>query len=115
MPPIKTGPSSVGENDVVLIEMSIELGHDLFDVNRALDLKVKPVEAEIISLQSTIAHISKEFESLFQSEFTLRNINESTNNRLSLFFGFSLFSLVGLIVWQILYLKRFFKSKKLID
>lgn len=40
---------------------------------------------------------------------------ESTNNRVLFFSIFSMCSLLGLATWQVLYLRRFFKAKKLIE
>lgn len=42
-------------------------------------------------------------------------IAESTNNRVLFFSIFSMCCLLGLATWQVLYLRRFFKAKKLID
>lgn len=40
---------------------------------------------------------------------------ESTNNRVLFFSIFSMCCLLGLATWQVLYLRRYFKAKKLID
>lgn len=40
---------------------------------------------------------------------------ESTNNRVLFFSIFSMCCLLGLATWQVLYLRRYFKAKKLIE
>merc|ERR1712110_1103269 len=45
----------------------------------------------------------------------IRDTNESTNSRVLYFSVFSMLCLLGLATWQVLYLRKFFKSKKLIE
>ena len=40
---------------------------------------------------------------------------ESTNTRVLYFSIFSMCCLIGLATWQVFYLRRFFKAKKLIE
>lgn len=40
---------------------------------------------------------------------------ESTNTRVLYFSVFSMCCLIGLATWQVFYLRRFFKAKKLIE
>lgn len=42
-------------------------------------------------------------------------VPESTNNRVLFFSIFSMVCLLGLATWQVLYLRRYFKAKKLIE
>ncbi|XP_004399407.1 PREDICTED: transmembrane emp24 domain-containing protein 10 isoform X2 [Odobenus rosmarus divergens] len=48
-------------------------------------------------------------------EEEMRDTNESTNTRVLYFSIFSMFCLIGLATWQVFYLRRFFKAKKLIE
>ena len=41
--------------------------------------------------------------------------SESTNTRVLYFSIFSMCCLIGLATWQVFYLRRFFKAKKLIE
>ena len=43
------------------------------------------------------------------------NVPESTNTRVLYFSIFSMCCLIGLATWQVFYLRRFFKAKKLIE
>lgn len=45
----------------------------------------------------------------------MRDTNESTNSRVLYFSIFSMCCLLGLATWQVLYLRKYFKSKKLIE
>ena len=47
--------------------------------------------------------------------FQMRDTNESTNSRVLYFSIFSMCCLLGLATWQVLYLRKYFKSKKLIE
>ena len=44
----------------------------------------------------------------------MRDTNESTNERVLYFSVISMFVVVGMAIWQVLYLKKFFQSKKLL-
>lgn len=96
------------------ITLQVESGPDLFDEGRALDTKIKPLERELIRLESVMSSIVNELENLIKTEHSLRDVNESTSDRVKWFSILIILSLVGLGVWQLFYLKRFFKSKKLI-
>ncbi|ULT89200.1 hypothetical protein L3Y34_007989 [Caenorhabditis briggsae] len=50
-----------------------------------------------------------------QREEEMRNTNESTNSRVLYLSIFSMLCLLGLAIWQVLFLRNYFKSKKLID
>ena len=58
--------------------------------------------------------IVSELDYLEAREAKMRNTNESTNDRVKWFSIVSILTLIGLAGWQILYLRSFFKSKKLI-
>merc|ERR1712157_654229 len=59
--------------------------------------KLKPLEVELKRLEE------------------MRDTNESTNSRVLYFSIFSMCCLLGLATWQVLYLRKYFKSKKLIE
>ena len=50
-----------------------------------------------------------------QREEEMRSTNESTNSKVLYFSVFSMGCLMSLAIWQVLYLRRYFKAKKLID
>ncbi len=49
------------------------------------------------------------------SSDALSSFAESTNTRVLYFSIFSMCCLIGLATWQVFYLRRFFKAKKLIE
>lgn len=77
--------------------------------------QLKPLELELTKLEDLSSSIVQDFEYMKQREQEMRDTNESTNSRVFYLSLFSMSCLAVLALWQILYLKKFFKSKKLID
>uniref|UniRef100_A0A1W7RAJ4 Transmembrane emp24 domain-containing protein bai n=1 Tax=Hadrurus spadix TaxID=141984 RepID=A0A1W7RAJ4_9SCOR len=77
--------------------------------------KLKPLEVELQRLEDLSEYIVKDFGYMRQREEEMRDTNESTNSRVLYFSIFSMCCLLGLATWQVLYLRRFFKAKKLIE
>ncbi|XP_015791562.1 transmembrane emp24 domain-containing protein 10 [Tetranychus urticae] len=77
--------------------------------------KLKPLEMELTKLEDLSASIVTDFEHMKKREEEMRDTNESTNTRVLYLSIFSMFCLLGLATWQVLYLRKFFKTKKLID
>ncbi|CAG9765689.1 unnamed protein product [Ceutorhynchus assimilis] len=76
---------------------------------------LKPMERELKRLEDLSNSIVQDFAFMRKREEEMRDTNESTNNRVLYFSIFSIFILLGLAVWQVLYLRRYFKAKKLIE
>ncbi|KAI1286309.1 Transmembrane emp24 domain-containing protein 10 [Halotydeus destructor] len=77
--------------------------------------KLKPMEMELAKLEDLSSSIVADFEYMKAREQEMRDTNESTNSRVMYLSVFSMCCLLGLATWQVLYLRRFFKAKKLID
>uniref|UniRef100_H2XWC1 GOLD domain-containing protein n=1 Tax=Ciona intestinalis TaxID=7719 RepID=H2XWC1_CIOIN len=77
--------------------------------------KLKPLEVELRRLEDLSESIVQAFAYMKKREEEMRNTNESTNSRVLYFSMFSMLCLIGLATWQVLYLRKFFKSKKLIE
>ncbi|XP_067833417.1 transmembrane emp24 domain-containing protein 10-like [Heptranchias perlo] len=77
--------------------------------------KLKPLEVELRRLEDLSESIVNDFASMKQREEEMRDTNESTSARVLYFSIFSMCCLVGLATWQVFYLRRFFKAKKLIE
>jgi len=75
---------------------------------------LKPLEIELMKLEDVVTQIEHEFRYMKEREARHRNTNESTNARVAYMSFASLVILVLLGLWQIFYLKQFFKAKKLI-
>ncbi|KAJ2942101.1 hypothetical protein O0L34_g626 [Tuta absoluta] len=77
--------------------------------------KLKPMELELKRLEDLSEAIVQDFTLMRKREEEMRDTNESTNNRVLFFSIFSMVCLLGLATWQVLYLRRYFKAKKLIE
>ena len=77
--------------------------------------KLKPLEVELRRMEDLSSSIVNAFTYMKQREEEMKDTNESTNSRVLYFSIFSMLCLVGLATWQVLYLRKFFKSKKLIE
>lgn len=77
--------------------------------------KLKPLELNLKMLEDLSSSIVQDFSDMKHRAEEMRNTNESTSRRVHWFSMFSICCLFGLSVWQILYLRRYFKAKKLIE
>ena len=75
---------------------------------------LKPIEAELLRLDDILQGVRKEMLSLKTREANMRDTNESTNTRVTIFSFASIAIMCSLGLWQIFYLKRYFAEKKLI-
>lgn len=92
------------------IELDVDIGADAKDWSaiQATE-KLKPVEADLRRMEEMVSEIVSEMDYLRTREQKLRDTNESTNNRVK-WFGFgTTFLLIGLWVWQVLYLRAYFR------
>jgi hypothetical protein len=99
-------------------EVSIKLKHGVetkdYDALAKAN-QLKPLEVELSRLEDLSHAIVTDFAYMKQREEEMRDTNESTNNKVLYFSIFSMFCLMSLAIWQVLYLRRYFKAKKLID
>lgn len=99
-------------------EVFIDVKHGVEAKNYA-DLakaeKLKPLEVELKKLEDLSESIVNDFAYMRSREEEMRDTNESTHSRVLYFSIFSMGCLLGLATWQVLYLRRFFKAKKLIE
>ncbi|XP_011201597.1 transmembrane emp24 domain-containing protein bai [Bactrocera dorsalis] len=77
--------------------------------------KLKPMEVELKRLEDLSDSIVRDFALMRKREEEMRDTNEKTNSRVLFFSIFSMCCLLGLATWQVLYLRRYFKAKKLIE
>jgi len=77
--------------------------------------KLKPLEVDLRRLEDLSDAIVQDFAAARKREEEMRSTNESTNSRVLFFSIFSMCCLLGLATWQVLYLRRYFKAKKLIE
>ena len=72
------------------------------------------VEGEFFALERQIRKLADELNTFVLNEEKLRDTNESTLDKLRVFALFTIMVLVGLGLYQIYYMKQFFKAKKVI-
>ncbi|KAI6250020.1 Endoplasmic reticulum vesicle protein 25 [Erysiphe necator] len=97
------------------VELTIDIGADAKDWAAVQSTeKLKPVETELRRIEETVGEIVAEMEYLRSREQKLRDTNESTNTRVKWFAFSSMGMLISLGIWQIFYLRAYFRSKHLI-
>ncbi|KAI3406192.1 ERV25 [Candida oxycetoniae] len=103
------------DSSVRLVELEIESGAAARDWN-ALQAseKLKPNEISLKKIESLTGEIVQELQYLKTREERMRDTNESTNSRVKWFSVIIIASLVGFGVWQIQYLRHYFKVKHII-
>ncbi|KAF9112298.1 vesicle coat component [Mortierella sp. AM989] len=98
------------------VDIDFEIGSETTDYEQvAAQEKLKPMELELRKLEDLVKDILENMEHLQMREERMRNTNESTNERVKYFSSLTMFVLVALGLWQIFYLKQFFRKKRLID
>ncbi|KAI8082784.1 emp24/gp25L/p24 family/GOLD-domain-containing protein [Halteromyces radiatus] len=98
------------------IDLEVNVGTEAKTIEEITKNKHLPnLEEQTQVLEAMVDDILKEMNYLKGREAKLRNTNESTNDRVKWFSLLSLFTLISLGIWQILYLRSFFRRKRLID
>ncbi|CAO3572510.1 unnamed protein product [Mortierella alpina] len=101
---------------VRVVDIDFEIGSETFDYAKIAEAeKLKPLEVELRKLEDMVKDILEDMEHLQAREERMRNTNESTNARVQWFSTLTMCVLIALGLWQIFYLKRFFRKKRLID
>ncbi|KKK20290.1 hypothetical protein P175DRAFT_0505158 [Aspergillus ochraceoroseus IBT 24754] len=97
------------------IELDVDIGADARDWSSIqAQEKLKPIETDLRRIEEMVGEIVNEMEYLRAREQKLRDTNESTNERVKWFAFGTMGMLVGLGVWQVVYLRAYFRSKHLI-
>ncbi|CDK29030.1 unnamed protein product [Kuraishia capsulata CBS 1993] len=97
------------------IELELEAGAAARDWNSIqASEKLKPLEVQFRQVEEMTGEIVGELNYLVQRERRLRDTNESTNRRVRNFSISIILLLVGVGVWQIQYLRNYFRSKHIL-
>ena len=112
--PFITCPSNLPPESVMNphrhIELDIDIGADARDWSAIqAQEKLKPVETELRRIEELVGEIVSEMDYLRTREQKLRDTNESTNERVKWFAFGTMGMLVGLGVWQVIYLRAYFR------
>lgn len=97
------------------VELGVESGASARDWNILQTVeKLRPAEIELKRIEEMTREISDDLQYLKAREERMRDTNESTNARVKWFSVLIILSLVTLGVWQIQYLRHYFKVKHII-
>lgn len=97
------------------VDLEVEAGANARDWNAIQSAeKLKPAEVQLRKVDEMLDDISHELQYLIEREKRLRNTNESTGNRVKNFFILSIFLLIGVGAYQIVYLRNYFRSKHIL-
>lgn len=92
------------------IELDIDIGADARDWSSIqAQEKLKPVEKDLRRIEEMVGEMVNEMEYLRAREQTLRDTNESTNERVKWFAFGTMGMLMGLGAWQVVYLRAYFR------
>jgi len=98
------------------VDLDVDIGADAVDYNAiAKQESLSGLEVEMRKLEGIVKEIVDELNYLKRREAKMRDTNESTNERVRWFSLLTVCTLLSLGVWQIVYLRSYFKSKALID
>ncbi|PIG83156.1 guanine nucleotide-binding protein subunit beta-like protein [Aspergillus arachidicola] len=93
------------------IELDVDIGADARDWSSIQDHeKLKPLETDLRRIEEMVQEIVSEMEYLRAREQKLRDTNESTNERVKWFAFGTMGMLIGLGVWQVIYLRAYFRT-----
>ncbi|KAJ7512891.1 emp24/gp25L/p24 family/GOLD-domain-containing protein [Mycena galericulata] len=99
-----------------IIDLDVDIGAEAVDYNAIANQEsLSGLETEMRKLEGLVKEIVDELGYLKKREERFADTNISTQQRVQNFAWFTLFSLTGLGVWQILHLRSFFRRKYLID
>ncbi|KAJ3556960.1 hypothetical protein NM688_g1733 [Phlebia brevispora] len=105
-----------GKPKTRVIDLDVDIGADAVDYNAIANQEsLSALETEMRKLEGVVKEIVDELNYLKKREERFQSTNMSTHSRVQTFAWFTLFSLVGLGIWQIFHLRAFFKRKYLID
>ncbi|KAF9010100.1 emp24/gp25L/p24 family/GOLD-domain-containing protein [Cyathus striatus] len=99
-----------------IIDLDVDIGADAVDYNAIANQEsLSGLETEMRKLEGVVKEIVEEMDYLRKREERFTKTNTSTRRRVQNFAWFTLFSLTGLGIWQIMHLRAYFKRKYLID
>eukprot|EP00602_Paraphysomonas_sp_CaronLab_P002540 CAMPEP_0185018392 /NCGR_PEP_ID=MMETSP1103-20130426/1131_1 /TAXON_ID=36769 /ORGANISM="Paraphysomonas bandaiensis, Strain Caron Lab Isolate" /LENGTH=183 /DNA_ID=CAMNT_0027548189 /DNA_START=109 /DNA_END=660 /DNA_ORIENTATION=- len=82
--------------------------------SKKIDKNIPSVERKLLSAELLLQDISHEIDFAKRQESALMDVIDATNARIAWFSYLSMFVLLGTAAWQLIYLRNFFTSKKLL-
>lgn len=97
------------------VNLDVRLGIEAKQYDSSSTDKLQKLESDLTKLEDLTNSIIEDFAHLKQRESEMQDTNASTSNRIFWQTIVSLLVVLGLAGWQIMYLRQFFKSRKIID
>lgn len=112
---IQPGYQTNGKQLTREIDLEVEAGAAARDWNAIQSAeKLKPSEVQLRKVNEMLDEVINELEYLIAREQRLRNTNESTNRRVRNFFVAGFLLLISVGVYQVHYLRNYFRSKHIL-
>lgn len=97
------------------INLDVRLGAEAKQMEEPSNGKLERLEADLGTLETLTNSIIEDFAQLKKRELEMQDTNASTSSRIFWQTLLSMLVVVGLAFWQVLYLRQFFKLRRLID
>lgn len=98
--------------EVGLLDRAVKLSNK-FDSAKTKE-HLRPLQLLFKRAELTVSGVSKELDQVRMRENALRETSETTDARIQWFSIFSIVILMAVALWQVTFLKSFFRSKKLL-
>lgn len=96
------------------VDVTIKVGVEAKDYTSIPNTKtLTPIEKQIKKIVETTAQVKKELSYVREREEQMRHTNKTIGERVIGYSVLTLFMLIGVSAFQIVYLRSFFRSKKL--
>lgn len=97
------------------VNLDVRLGVEAKQYDSATTDKLQKLETDLSKLEDLTNSVIDDFAHLKRRESEMQDTNASTSNRIFWQTIISVMVVVGLAGWQVIYLRQFFRSRKLID
>ncbi|KAJ1671035.1 Transmembrane emp24 domain-containing protein 10, partial [Spiromyces aspiralis] len=107
--------TSQDNSRIAEVSLKMTSGHSMTDFHKLqVEYKLAPLEVELRRLASNLEDTQEQLTYLKMREAELRSLTELSNDRVKHLNIFAISILITAALGQIMYLRRFFKAKKLI-
>jgi len=107
-------PSSPQPPRRVSIKLTIQSSQAVDNAQAATKEHVEPLQIDLMDVEEEVNALKNEFLYMKRREEAMRDTNESTNSRSAWMSLLCIAIMLSTSFWQIFYLKRYFRIKKLI-
>lgn len=98
------------------VTFELKTGVDAKDYSKMAKVShIKPVEADLQRVQAEVEELTRDFNALSEQQKTLGAANDATHTKFMYVSVLSMVMLATLSYTQVVYLRKFFQEKKMID